>query len=126
MASPSKRAISLRLSDVPLLVIGLISQRLILGQYPAQCATNSLAPVDELPGEPTLNEVMPPVSAWPDAFLNECRDRRLETGIVAAVRTAIVAAIDKIAFGAEEALTSLGEIDFNVALHAAQSNKLTG
>lgn len=45
-------------------------------------------------------------------------------GVVAAVRATIVAATGKIAFGAEQTLCCLGEIDLSISLHVAQSIKV--
>ncbi len=78
----------------------------------AQTRRIHLSPIDQLPDELRLHEVVPPCrmpARQDNPIVKQCRDCCLEATVVAAIRTVIVPPMHELAFGARKALGSLVE-----------------
>ena len=78
----------------------------------------ALALVDQHPDELRLDKRVAPLSTRANPLAKKRRDRRLEAGVVAAVGTAVVPAIDEFAFRGQHALARFGQINRDVIFHA--------
>ena len=82
-------------------VIGYVAKTLIVGEDPSKLWIVALALVDQDPDKFCVDELVIPLTGWPDVLAQKRRNRRLKARIVAAVGTAVVAAIDKFGFCGE-------------------------
>jgi hypothetical protein len=109
-------------------VVASVSQRLILGQNPPQAGVEAFAPINEESNELALDKLVAPLATGPDTFAQKCRDRGLETGVIAAIRATIITAIAVFTFSGEQAFCCLGQTnlyDIVTSLHSQQSNRWT-
>jgi hypothetical protein len=99
-------------------IVGLVAQTLVVGEYPAQLRIVALALVDQHLDELRLDKRVAPLPARANPLAQKRRDRRLKAGIVAAVGTAVVPAIDELAFRGQQTLARFGQINRGVIFHA--------
>jgi len=79
-------------------IVGLVSQTLVVGEYPAKLRIVALELVDQHPNKLRLDKRVAPLPARANSLAQKRRDRRLKAGVVAPVGTAVVPAIDEFAF----------------------------
>ena len=80
-------------------IVGLVSQTLVVGEYPAQLRIVEVALVDERSNELPMDKLVVPLPTRADTLTKKRRDCGLETSVVTAIGTAVITAVDKFALG---------------------------
>ena len=79
-------------------IIGLVAKNLVVGEDPPQLPIVALTLVDQDADELCLHKLMTPLPSRADALTKKSGNSRLETSVVTAVSTTVVAAISEFAF----------------------------